>query len=78
MPSFGENKNVMCYINPIYIYLRARSDGALGRERPSDHEPRSQTTGRRLSTIALSETGSERYHGVQIGYGHRNGLHGPI
>jgi methanol metabolism-related c-type cytochrome len=40
MPSFGENKNVMCYINPIYIYLRARSDGALGRERPSDHEPK--------------------------------------
>lgn len=38
MPSFGENKNVMCYLNPIYTYLRARSDGALGRERPSDHE----------------------------------------
>jgi methanol metabolism-related c-type cytochrome len=37
MPAFGENKNVMCYLNPIYIYLRARSDGALGRERPSDH-----------------------------------------
>ena len=47
------------YINPIYIYLRARSDGALGRERPSDHEPKSQTTGRRPSTIALSETGSD-------------------
>jgi methanol metabolism-related c-type cytochrome len=38
MPSFGENKNVMCYLTPIYIYLRARSDGALSRERPSDHE----------------------------------------
>jgi len=34
MPSFGENKNVMCYIDPIYIYLRARSTGALGRGRP--------------------------------------------
>lgn len=40
MPSFGENKNVMCYLDPIYVYLRARSDGALGRERPSDHEPK--------------------------------------
>ncbi|WP_395666279.1 c-type cytochrome, methanol metabolism-related [Methylocella sp.] len=40
MPSFGENKNVMCYLDPIYVYLRARSDGALGRERPTKHEPR--------------------------------------
>lgn len=45
MPSFGLNKNVMCYIDPIYIYLRARSDGALGRgwpdkfaARPPDYE----------------------------------------
>jgi len=29
-----ENKNVMCYLDPIYIYLRARSTGALGRGRP--------------------------------------------
>ena len=42
MPSFGENKNVMCYLDPIYVYLRARSDGALGRERPSRHEPKPQ------------------------------------
>ncbi|ACK52177.1 conserved hypothetical protein [Methylocella silvestris BL2] len=40
MPSFGENKNVMCYLDPIYVYLRARSDGALNRERPSNHEPK--------------------------------------
>jgi methanol metabolism-related c-type cytochrome len=40
MPSFGGNKNVMCYIDPIYIYLRARSDDALGRGRPLQHEPR--------------------------------------
>lgn len=38
MPSFGENKNVMCYINPIFVYLRARADGALGRQRPDKHE----------------------------------------
>jgi methanol metabolism-related c-type cytochrome len=40
MPSFGENKNVMCYLDPIYIYLRARSTGALGRGRPDKHEDR--------------------------------------
>jgi methanol metabolism-related c-type cytochrome len=40
MPSFGENKNVMCYMDPIYIYLRARSTGALGRGRPDKHEDR--------------------------------------
>ena len=31
MPSFGTNPNVMCYVEPIYVYLRARSDEALGR-----------------------------------------------
>ena len=40
MPSFGTNRNVMCYIDPIYVYLRARSDGALGRQRPEKHEPK--------------------------------------
>ncbi len=35
MPSFGDNKNVMCHIDAIYIYLRARSTGALGRGRPA-------------------------------------------
>ena len=40
MPAFGTNKNVMCYVDPIYVYLRARADGALGRERPNDHEPK--------------------------------------
>jgi methanol metabolism-related c-type cytochrome len=40
MPSLGMNKNVMCYIDAIYIYLRARSDGAIGRGRPAAHEPK--------------------------------------
>jgi hypothetical protein len=34
------NPNVMRYIDPIYAYLRARSDGALGRQRPEKHEPK--------------------------------------
>jgi methanol metabolism-related c-type cytochrome len=29
MPALGDNKNVMCYIDDLYIYLRARSTDAL-------------------------------------------------
>lgn len=35
MPALGDNANVMCYIDDIYIYLKARSDGALPRGRPA-------------------------------------------
>jgi methanol metabolism-related c-type cytochrome len=34
MPALGDNANVMCYIEDIYTYLKARSDGALPRGRP--------------------------------------------
>lgn len=40
MPAEGTNKNVMCFIDDIYIYLRARSDGAIGRGRPEKHGPK--------------------------------------
>jgi methanol metabolism-related c-type cytochrome len=40
MPAFGANKNVMCYLDAIYVYLRARSAGATGPERPNKHEPK--------------------------------------
>ena len=42
MPAFGNNPNVMCYIDDIYIYLRARADDAVGRVRPAMHEDRPQ------------------------------------
>jgi methanol metabolism-related c-type cytochrome len=35
MPALGDNVNVMCYIDDIYVYLKARSDGALPRGRPA-------------------------------------------
>jgi methanol metabolism-related c-type cytochrome len=38
MPSFGDNKNVQCYINDIYVYLRARATGQLNRQPPAKHE----------------------------------------
>ena len=37
MPSFGDNKNVQCYINDIYSYIRARSLGLWGRDQPTKH-----------------------------------------
>lgn len=40
MPALGEDKNVMCYVDAIYVYLRARSTDAVGRGRPVDHEPK--------------------------------------
>jgi len=43
MPSFGLDKNVMCYIDDIYVYLRARANGALGRGRPMKHEDKPQS-----------------------------------
>jgi methanol metabolism-related c-type cytochrome len=38
MPSFGTDENVMCYLDDIFVYLRARSDGVVGRGRPQKHE----------------------------------------
>lgn len=34
MPAFGEVQDVAMYIDDIYAYLKARSDGVLGRGRP--------------------------------------------
>jgi methanol metabolism-related c-type cytochrome len=37
MPALGADKNVMCFVDEIYVYLRARSDDAVGRGRPTKH-----------------------------------------
>ncbi len=38
MPSFGANPNVMCYLDDIYTYLRARGTEAVPRGRPAKKE----------------------------------------
>lgn len=38
MPSFGTNKNVACYLDDLYVYLKARADGAIDRGRPPEKE----------------------------------------
>jgi len=37
MPAFGTNDNVMCYLDDIFVYLRARANDAVGRGRPEKH-----------------------------------------
>jgi methanol metabolism-related c-type cytochrome len=38
MPSFATNVNVMCYLDDIYVYLRARANDAIPGGRPPQHE----------------------------------------
>ena len=35
MPSFGLDPNVMEYLDDLYGYIKARSDGVLGPGRPA-------------------------------------------
>ena len=39
MPAFGTNEDVVENLDNIYAYLKARSDGALGRGHPEHMEP---------------------------------------
>ena len=41
MPAFGDNPNVMCYLQDIYVYLLARGVDALPRGRPGKKEAKS-------------------------------------
>lgn len=41
MPAFGTNVNVMCYLDDIYVYLKARGTGDLPRGRPPKKEDKS-------------------------------------
>lgn len=41
MPSFGDNLNVMCFLDDIYVYLKARGADAVPRGRPKKKQPKS-------------------------------------
>lgn len=43
MPHFGENPNVMCYLDDIYVYLKARGMEAVPRGRPAKKEAKSDS-----------------------------------
>ncbi|WP_244404224.1 c-type cytochrome [Fulvimarina pelagi] len=38
MPAWGEDPNVMCSLDAIYVYLRGRTDGVVGRGEPKRPE----------------------------------------
>jgi len=42
MPAFASNVNVMCFIDDIYVYLRARANNAIPGGRPPNHEDKPQ------------------------------------
>lgn len=42
MPAFGDNPNVACYMDDLYVYLRARASDAVGRVRPAKHEDKTE------------------------------------
>jgi methanol metabolism-related c-type cytochrome len=43
MPALGENPNVACYMDDLFVYLRARANEAVGRVRPAKHEDKPPT-----------------------------------
>jgi len=42
MPAFGDNKNVYCYMDDLYVYLRARAVGGMPRGRPPKREDKTE------------------------------------
>ena len=55
MPAFGTNPNVMCFIDDIYAYLKARADGALERGRPQHvDKPEEPRRGTMLASVLRS------------------------
>lgn len=54
MPAFGEDKNIMCYLDDIYSYIKARSTGAMPPGRPSGREDISEQA-RKAGTECFGE-----------------------
>ena len=43
MPAFGTNPNVMCYLDDIFVYVRARANEAVSRGRPQKHAEKTKS-----------------------------------
>jgi methanol metabolism-related c-type cytochrome len=50
MPAFAENPNVSCYLDDLYIYLRARANEAVPRGRPAKHEDKTDVAKKQEDT----------------------------
>ena len=60
MPAFGTNPNVMCYLDDIYVYLRARANDAVPRGRPQKREDKPEAVAK--SEAAAWDSEAERGH----------------
>jgi methanol metabolism-related c-type cytochrome len=50
MPAFGTNPNVMCYLDDIFVYLRARANDAVPRGRPQKREDKPESVAKSESS----------------------------
>jgi methanol metabolism-related c-type cytochrome len=50
MPAFGTNPNVMCYLDDIFVYLRARANDAVPRGRPAKREDKPESVAKSESS----------------------------
>lgn len=48
MPAFGTNVNVICHIDELYVYLKARADGVLPPGRPAKKEDKTEALRKQL------------------------------
>ncbi|MBX9925134.1 MAG: c-type cytochrome, methanol metabolism-related [Hyphomicrobiaceae bacterium] len=46
MPALGDNKNVMCYLDDMYVYLKALSDNAMPRGKPKGRVDKTKEQGK--------------------------------
>ena len=60
MPAFATNLNVMCYLDDIYVYLRARANDAIPGGRPPKHEDKPEA----------AKAGRGQLHGDQMTFRH--------
>ncbi len=51
MPAFGTNANVMCYIDDLYLYLKARADGVLPRGPSAEERTQERRGARRREAV---------------------------
>lgn len=54
MPGFAKNPNVMCFVDDIYVYLRARSDEAIPRGRPAKKQAKPKAAGEAVEACMTS------------------------
>jgi len=58
MPALGDNKTSCCYVDDIYVYLRARSDDSIERGRPGNMKK--NRSRHRMRSVHVLATTTER------------------